>query len=150
MLSTILAFLDDALTGSWPKPGQYAVPCPDGWGPQSVPKSSAVPKTGPILTNAETRTFDFQHGTDKTRDDGAESSLTEYDAGLLQERGQYGNPGLCARLKVEWFAGRSAAESARACGCSESYAKKILGTFGRALENQVQKGASKSCTIENQ
>lgn len=113
----------------------YTPPTFDPWQRVRVPKSDAKPVTGPILTNEETRTFDWLTGTKKRLPVEVVATVTPYDAALLAERG-HNNHDLNANLKAAFHAGNTAAQMARACGCSLDYAKKVRGAFGKALENQ--------------
>lgn len=109
----------------------------------AVPKmpTRAVPKSEPqakretvILSNAETRTFDFITPA-KSEKPGAVSTLTIYDLGLLAERG-HKNPERNAAAKRIWAAGSTAQEGAELLGVSLDLAKKLFGTFSTALSNQ--------------
>lgn len=102
---------------------------------RAVPKAESKPaRETVILSNAETRTFDFVTPA-KSEKPGAVPTLTVYDLGLLAERG-HKNPERNAAAKRIWAAGSTAQECAELLHISLDLAKKIFGTFSTALSNQ--------------
>lgn len=66
---------------------------------------------------------------------GRNPALTQYDAGLLFQRG-YKNNLLNQIAKKVWASGASAGEGAKELGVSQDYCKKLWGTFSKAEETE--------------
>lgn len=160
ILSTIFRQIDEALTGKWPQPGQYAVACPAEWLPkqmQVVASAPAKKKENVYCANEETRTYhfrdkDFAGPSGNTTRPGAVSTLTSFDNYILQEYAdrdaktrskRKGKPAtvnvnwiLAADLKQCWYEEMSVDDAMRECDVSKSYVERYYGAYSTALNNQ--------------
>jgi len=100
--------------------------------PVAEPKQAANGRTGYIIDKA-TNTWGFRMIAKPTA--GRNPQLTQYDAGLLQQRG-YKNQVLNQTAKQVWASGASASEGAKELGVSQDYCKKLWGTFSKAEETE--------------
>lgn len=159
-LTALFRQIDEALTGAWPQPGQYAVACPAEWLPKQVQVLNSAPKKkveNVYCVNEETRTFhfrdkDFNGPSGNTSRPGSVSTLTDYDNHVLQEyadrdaktrsnrKGKIAKVGvnwtLAADLKQCWYEGIGVDDAMRECSVSKSYVERHYGAYSTALNNQ--------------
>jgi hypothetical protein len=100
--------------------------------PVAEPKQVGNGRTGYVI-DATTNTWGFRMIAKPTA--GRNPQLTQYDAGLLLQRG-YKNDVLNQTAKQVWASGASASEGAKELGVSLDYCKKLWGTFSKAEETE--------------
>ena len=95
--------------------------------------SSVRPCSTWYMIDERTNTVGFRMIAKPTA--GRNPALTQYDAGLLFQRG-YKNNLLNQIAKKVWASGASAGEGAKELGVSQDYCKKLWGTFSKAEETE--------------